>query len=133
MRFMTSISVMFGNETFVFHAGLNAFDELAAVARALELQGGRAILAHGWRLQMFMCDGTEVQVSASHRGDFNFLNVQFVTPGCSKAVGGVLGHTYDCKYELAPQSFNWSHSSEESFRVATLTTTTAPFSRSAPG
>jgi hypothetical protein len=127
VRFMTSIAVLVGNDTFVFHAGMHVFDKLAAVKRALEAHGARVTLAHGWRLQMRLCDGVEVQVSASHRGSFNFLNVLFVTPGCV-AAGGALGHTYDCKYEAAPESFEWSHSQEESFRVAALTTAVAPFS-----
>jgi hypothetical protein len=126
VRFMTSIAVMFANETFVFHAGMHAFDNLPAVKRAVEARGGRVTLAHGWRLQVYLCDGVEVQVSASHRGSFNFLNVLFVTPGCLLAVGGALGHTYDCKYEVAPQSFEWSHSLEELFRIAELTSTVAP-------
>lgn len=131
-RFMTSIAVMFGNETFVFHAGMHAFDKLAAVSHALKACGGRATLAHGWRLQLLMCDDVEVQVSASHSGSFNFLNVLFLTPGCMKTVGGALGQTYDCKYEADSQLFQWSHSQEESFRVAELTATVAPFSTDPP-
>jgi hypothetical protein len=128
-RFMTSIAVMFGNETFVFHARVGAFNNAPAVARALEARGGSAVLTDGWLLQMFLCDGIDVEVSVRHLEQTNFLNVKFITPGCMKSVGGALGHTYDCKYEVAPQTFKWAHELEESFRIVELTSTVAPFGR----
>jgi hypothetical protein len=128
-RFMTSIAVMFGNETFVFHARVGAFNNAPAVARALEARGGSAVLTDGWLLQMFLCDGIDVEVSVRHLEQTNFLNVKFITPGCMKTVGGALGHTYDCKYEVAPQTFKWAHELEESFRIVELTSTVAPFGR----
>jgi hypothetical protein len=29
-------------------------------------------MRYGWRVQMHLCDGVEVQLSASHRDSFNF-------------------------------------------------------------
>jgi len=64
--------------------------------------------------------------------DVYYLDVEFDIGGCHDDFDGIVGQLYQCKYATQANKFVWDASTEESFRLADLKSTTGAFDVDAP-
>lgn len=130
-RFMTSLSVLYRNTSYVITPwGLAS--KKTEIINHFESLGSTVAFAGAWIMTIELCPHHKLKFTAHHTTDefaLNYLNFEFDVPGCHDSYGGVLGQTYKCKW--ANEKFVWSREMEESFRVPTIKTASRTYSPTA--
>ena len=136
-RFMTHLGLMFGDE--IFHFDVQTMNETFRddLEERLIRAGGKLLSWSSWKTVIQLGPHQHLTISQMHTTEpwlthadgrpWYYLDVSITVPGCHDSYDGALGQTYKCKYLSGEETFEWSHTQEESFRIPTLSTPTGPF------
>jgi len=141
-HFMTQIGLLFKGEEFLFGESTMTEAYRADLEERLTRVGGALLEWSSFHAKLALCPGHTVSIMQMHTTDprlmrtdgsnYNYYDVEIVSPGCHDAYDGALGQTYKCKYaDGASEAFAWSHGQEGTFRIPTLLTPSGSFSAEA--
>lgn len=130
-RFMTKMSVLFRNTTFVIEPWAVKTRRIVLI-KHFESLGAEVTYDGDWSVKIELCPLHTFTFTTHHTVDelaLNYLDFDFSVPGCHNVYGGVLGQTYQCKW--AKETFKWSREMEDLFRLPALDTPSGPYSPTA--
>jgi len=141
VRYMTTIGFVIGNVSLALDTTLHDENYLIGLNKQLSVVGAQASFGSGgknsFQTVINICARQRIVVSQMYtkpewepasfglNQTFYYLDMEVDIAGCHDDFDGILGQLYQCRY--LENKFVWDASTEESFRVATLSSTGGAF------